>query len=37
MRNNDLPETQEFAGKMMALCDGEATFRNLDVLMEMDG
>lgn len=37
MRNNDLPETQEFAEKMMALCDGEAIFRNLDVLVEMDG
>ena len=37
MRNNDLPETQEFAAKMMALCDGDAKFRNLDVLNEMEG
>ena len=36
MRNNDLPETQEFAEKMMALCDGPATFRNLDVMEEME-
>ncbi|MGH8983662.1 MAG: hypothetical protein ACRDY6_07270 [Acidimicrobiia bacterium] len=31
MRNNDLPETGEFAGKMQALADGPASFRNLDV------
>jgi hypothetical protein len=37
MRNNDLPETQEFAQKMMALCDGDAIFRNLDVVSEADG
>ncbi|MGH9048817.1 MAG: hypothetical protein ACRDY4_03710 [Acidimicrobiia bacterium] len=31
MRNNDLPETAELAGKMQALADGPPTFRNLDV------
>jgi hypothetical protein len=31
MRNSDLPETGEFAKKMFELCDGEPTFRNLDV------
>jgi hypothetical protein len=30
MKNNDLPETQAMAAKMQALCDGPATFRNLD-------
>ena len=34
MRNSDLPETSEFAGRMMKLCDGEAIFRNLDVVRE---
>jgi len=37
MRNNDLPETQEFAQKMMAVCDGAAIFRNLDVVSEDEG
>lgn len=36
MRNSQLPETNAFAEKMMALCDGEATFRNLDVVREED-
>ena len=36
MRNNDLPETQEFAKVMMELCDGEPIFRNLDVEREDD-
>ena len=31
MRNNDLPETGEFSGRMAALADGAPTFRNLDV------
>jgi hypothetical protein len=31
MKNNDLPETAELAGKMQALADGPPTFRNLDV------
>ena len=34
MRNNDLPETQALAGKMVSLCDGEVTFHNLDVVRE---
>jgi hypothetical protein len=34
MRNNDLPETTKFAEQMMALCDGEPIFRNLDVVRE---
>jgi hypothetical protein len=34
MRNSDLPETGAFAEKMMALCDGPAVFRNLDVVRE---
>ena len=34
MRNNDLPETQEFARKMMEICDGEPIFRNLEVERE---
>ena len=34
MRNNDLPETQALAEKMASLCDGEATFHNLDVVRE---
>lgn len=31
MRNSELPETSEFAERMTALCDGPATFRNLEV------
>ena len=37
MRNNDLPETQDFAEKMMALCDGEPIFHNLDLVREDEG
>jgi hypothetical protein len=32
MANNDRPQTMEFAGKMMQLCDGPPTFHNLDVV-----
>jgi hypothetical protein len=32
MRNNDLPETQQISEEMMKLADGDATFRNLDVI-----
>ena len=32
MENSNRPETSEFAARMEALCDGPATFRNLDVL-----
>ena len=34
MSNNDMPETGAFAAKMMELCDGPPTFRNLDVLRD---
>ena len=32
MENNNLPETQEFGAKMAELCDGPATFTNLNLL-----
>jgi hypothetical protein len=31
MKNSELPVTQEFSQKMMALADGPPTFHNLDV------
>jgi quinol monooxygenase YgiN len=31
MANSDLPATSEFAARLAKLCDGPATFRNLDV------
>ena len=34
MRNSQMPETSAFAEKMMALCDGEPIFGNLDVVRE---
>ncbi len=34
MANSSLPETSTFAAKLASLCDGPATFRNLDVLRE---
>jgi len=34
MANSDMPETGEFAQRMADLCDGPATFRNLDVLRD---
>ena len=33
-RNNELPETGDFAGRIGALCDGPPKFRNLDVVRE---
>lgn len=30
-KNNDLPQTNEYAQKMAALCDEPPTFRNIDV------
>jgi quinol monooxygenase YgiN len=33
MRNNDLPETAQFAEQMAKLCD-DVTFTNLDVIRE---
>jgi hypothetical protein len=35
-KNSNLPVTQEFAGRMMALGDGEPTFYNLDVVEDVD-
>ena len=32
MKNSEDPSTSEFAERMAALCDGPATFHNLDVL-----
>ncbi len=32
MENSNMPETQAFAEKMMALVDGPPTFHNLDVI-----
>jgi hypothetical protein len=34
MENSQHPVTQEFAAKMMALADSEATFYNLDVISD---
>ena len=34
MENSQRPETQEFAKRMAALCDGPPTFHNLDVIYE---
>lgn len=34
--NSNLPVTQDFAGKMMALANGEPTFHNLDVVEDLD-
>jgi hypothetical protein len=31
MANSDLPETSEFAARLIQLCDGPPVFRNLDV------
>ena len=36
MANSELPVTQEFARKMTELCDGPATFHNLDVVDERE-
>ena len=35
-KNSNLPVTQEFAGKMMALSKGEPTFHNLDVVQDTE-
>lgn len=34
MENSNLPETSEFAAKMMELVDGPPTFHNLDVVTD---
>lgn len=35
MENSARSDTGEFAAKMMELCDGQPTFRNLDVTQSM--
>jgi hypothetical protein len=35
-KNSNLPVTQEFAGKMMALGTGEPVFHNLDVVEDLE-
>jgi hypothetical protein len=35
MENSARSDTSEFAAKMMKLCDGQPTFRNLDVTQSM--
>ena len=37
MKNSSLPETSEFAGRMMSLAEGPATFQDLDVVDERLG
>ena len=34
MRNSEMPETSAFAEQMMKLCEGPATFSNLDVIID---
>ena len=34
MKNSNRPETSEFSAKMAELCDGPATFYNLDLVYE---
>jgi quinol monooxygenase YgiN len=36
MENSNLPVTQEFSQRMMALADGPPTFRNLDIVRDAD-
>ena len=36
MENSNLPETQEFAGKMAGLVNGPVTFHDLDVLEDTE-
>jgi len=33
--NSQRPETDEFAGRMAALCDGPPSFYNLDIVQEL--
>jgi hypothetical protein len=37
MKNSNMPETTEFAGRMMSLAEGPATFQDLDVVDERLG
>lgn len=34
MRNSSLPETDRFAKEMMALCEGDPVFHNLEVMRD---
>ena len=34
VKTSNLPKTQEISAKMMAACDSEPKFRNLDVIQE---
>jgi hypothetical protein len=36
MENSNRADTSEFARRMMALCDGEPSFHNLDVTQSME-
>ncbi|MFI7063230.1 hypothetical protein ACIBL3_19765 [Kribbella sp. NPDC050124] len=36
MENSNRADTSEYAAKMMELCDGPATYYNLDVLQSME-
>ena len=36
MENSNRPDTSEYAAKMMELCDGPATYYNLDVAETQD-
>ncbi len=36
MENSELPQTQEYAGKLRELMDGEPTFRDLDVVEDRE-
>ena len=36
MENSNDPLTQQFAGQLMALADGEPTFHNLDVIESVE-
>jgi hypothetical protein len=35
MKNSNLPVTQEFSARMVALADGQPTFYNLDVAQDV--
>ena len=36
MKNSEMPETQKLSQTLMGLTNGEPTFRNLDILSDMD-
>lgn len=37
MKNSEMPEISAMAEQMAKLCDGPATFRNLDVIETLEG